>query len=44
VQYAGDDPKRLFAGSCAVGTFIDLRSKLVSCSNLGDSRAVAGLF
>jgi serine/threonine protein phosphatase PrpC len=33
-----------FAGTCAVGCFVDLKSGLVTCANLGDSRAVAGVY
>jgi len=41
---AGSEPSQLFAGTCAVGSYIDLNSKTISVSNLGDSRAVVGLF
>jgi glutathione S-transferase len=41
---ARNDPKSLFAGTCAVGVFIDYSQNLVCCSNLGDSRAVVGLY
>ena len=40
---AGREPKELFAGTCAVGAYVDLTGKSVSVSNLGDSRAVLGL-
>jgi hypothetical protein len=43
LDYAGSDPTALFAGTCAVGAYIDLNSTSVSVSNLGDSRAVLGL-
>ena len=39
-----NDAAALFAGTCAVGCFIDFSSNTVSCSNLGDSRCVVGLF
>jgi hypothetical protein len=38
------DPKILFAGSCAVACYIDLVKKVVGCGNIGDSRAVAGVY
>lgn len=41
---ARNDAAALFAGTCAVGCFIDLSSNNICCSNLGDSRAVVGLF
>ncbi len=44
LDYAGSNPSSLFAGTCAVGAYIDLTTKSVSVSNLGDSRAVLGLF
>jgi hypothetical protein len=44
LQHAGADPVALLAGTCAVGAYIDLTTKTVSVSNLGDSRAVLGLF
>ena len=44
LKHAGADPVALFAGTCAVGAYIDLTTKTVSVSNLGDSRAVLGLF
>ena len=34
----------LFAGTCAVGAYVNLASRKVSVSNLGDSRAVVGLY
>jgi serine/threonine protein phosphatase PrpC len=34
----------LFAGTCAVGAYCDLATRKVSVSNLGDSRAVIGLY
>ena len=34
----------LFAGTCAVGAHIDLAARKVSVANLGDSRAVIGLY
>eukprot|EP01048_Picozoa_sp_COSAG05_P008518 COSAG05_NODE_651_length_8095_cov_17.048572_2_plen_959_part_00 len=34
----------LFAGTCAVGAYIDLATRRVSVGNLGDSRAVVGLY
>lgn len=34
----------LFAGTCAVGAFCDLATQKISVSNLGDSRAVIGLY
>jgi len=42
--HAGSNPAMLFAGTCAVGTYVDLNSKIINVSNLGDSRAVIGLF
>ena len=41
---AGSDSSQLFAGTCAVGAYVDLKSKTINVSNLGDSRAVVGLF
>lgn len=34
----------LFAGTCAVGAYCDLVTRKISVSNLGDSRAVIGLY
>jgi serine/threonine protein phosphatase PrpC/CRP-like cAMP-binding protein len=34
----------LFAGTCAVGGYIDLASRRVDVANLGDSRVVIGLY
>jgi serine/threonine protein phosphatase PrpC len=34
----------LFAGTCAVGAYCDLTTRKISVSNLGDSRAVIGLY
>ena len=39
-----NDAAALFAGTCAVGAFIDFSSNTVCCSNLGDSRCVVGLY
>ena len=44
LEHAGTDPAMLFAGTCAVGSYIDLNTKTVCVSNLGDSRAVIGMF
>lgn len=44
LEHAGTDPSSLFAGTCAVGAYVDLTTQTVSVSNLGDSRAVLGLF
>ena len=44
LDFASSDPAALFAGTCAVGAYVDLTAKSVSVSNLGDSRAVIGLF
>lgn len=44
LEHAGSDPSHLFAGTCAVGAYVDLATRSVSVSNLGDSRAVIGLF
>jgi hypothetical protein len=41
---ARNDAGALFAGTCAVGCFVDCSSNTVCCSNLGDSRAVIGKF
>lgn len=35
-------PTELFAGTCAVGTYIDFSTGTIHVSNLGDSRAVFG--
>jgi serine/threonine protein phosphatase PrpC len=35
-------PTDLFAGSCAVGAYVDFSSGMIYVSNLGDSRAVFG--
>ena len=39
-----NDASALFAGTCAVGAFIDFSTNTVCCSNLGDSRCVVGLY
>jgi serine/threonine protein phosphatase PrpC len=39
-----NDAAALFAGTCAVGAFIDFSTNTVCCSNLGDSRCVVGLY
>ena len=39
-----NDAAALFAGTCAVGCLVDLSTLSASCSNLGDSRCVVGLF
>jgi serine/threonine protein phosphatase PrpC len=36
-------PTELFAGTCAVGTYVDLRTGMIHAGNLGDSRAVFGV-
>eukprot|EP01048_Picozoa_sp_COSAG05_P012514 COSAG05_NODE_1257_length_5359_cov_5.368251_2_plen_261_part_00 len=36
-------PTDLFAGTCAVGAFVDLDSGTITVGNLGDSRAVYGV-
>ena len=41
---ARNDAAALFAGTCAVGVFVDCATNTVCCSNLGDSRCVVGLF
>ena len=37
-------PNVFFAGTCAVGCFVDIKTGKVTCANLGDSRAVMGLY
>lgn len=44
LEHAGTDPAFLFAGSCAVGAYVDLKTQTIGVSNLGDSRAVLGVF
>jgi len=46
LQYARarNDPAALFAGTCAVACYVNTESGIVTCGNLGDSRAVAGIF
>lgn len=44
LAHAGTDPAALFAGTCAVGAYIDLKTQTIGVSNLGDSRAVVGVF
>ena len=39
-----NDAAALFAGTCAVGCLVDLSTLSASCSNLGDSRCVVGMF
>eukprot|EP00977_Amphora_coffeiformis_P017066 scaffold5479_cov199-Amphora_coffeaeformis.AAC.5 len=39
-----NQPTVFFAGTCAVAVFIDLVSGQVTCANLGDSRAVMGVY
>ena len=45
-QYARkvNKPQVFFAGTCAIGCFVDLTSGVVTCANLGDSRAVMGVY
>eukprot|EP00977_Amphora_coffeiformis_P005350 scaffold1143_cov177-Amphora_coffeaeformis.AAC.6 len=37
-------PAMHFAGTCAIACFIDIRTGTITCANLGDSRAVAGVW
>ena len=37
-------PNVFFAGTCAIGCFVDMKTGKVTCANLGDSRAVMGLY
>ena len=37
-------PQVFFAGTCAVSCFVDIKTGLVTCANLGDSRAVMGIY
>ena len=46
LQYARlqtKDPGALFAGTCALACYIDLRTGCITCANAGDSRAVAAV-
>jgi len=47
LEYARQLPNpaaALFAGTCAVSCFVDTRTGRISCGNLGDSRAVMGVY
>jgi len=39
-----NNPAALFAGTCAVAVYIDAATGAVTCGNLGDSRAVMGVY
>jgi serine/threonine protein phosphatase PrpC len=38
------DPSMLLTGTCAVGAYVDLAQRKVTVGNLGDSRAVLGVY
>ena len=44
VGHAGTDPAKLFSGACAIGCYVDLHDGTAAVGNLGDCRAVAGVF
>lgn len=37
-------PQVFFAGTCAIACHVDIKTGLVTCANLGDSRAVMGVY
>ena len=39
-----NEPHVFFAGTCAVACFVDITTGRVTCANLGDSRAVMGVY